>query len=45
MMDSITDFKVMRLDQAGIVRSWQAGAQQLTRYLPEEIIGKSVELF
>jgi rsbT co-antagonist protein RsbR len=45
MMDSITDFKVMRLDAAGVVRSWKAGAQQLTRYLPEEIIGKSIELF
>jgi rsbT co-antagonist protein RsbR len=45
MMDSITDFKVMRLDAAGVVRSWKAGAQQLTRYLPEEIIGRSIELF
>jgi rsbT co-antagonist protein RsbR len=44
MMDSITDFKVMRLDGEGVVRSWQAGAQQLTRYAAEEIIGRPVAL-
>ncbi|MDX6394228.1 MAG: rsbT co-antagonist protein RsbR [Streptosporangiaceae bacterium] len=45
MMDSITDFKVMRLDGEGIVRSWQAGAQELTRYTAEEIVGRPVALF
>ena len=45
MMDSITDYAVIRLDSAGTVRSWHAGAQRLTQYTATEIIGRPVALF
>jgi len=45
MMDSITDYAVIRLDSAGTVRSWHAGAQHLTQYTATEIIGRPVALF
>lgn len=45
MMESITDYALIRLDGEGVVRSWHAGAEQLTGYTAEEIIGKPVGLF
>ena len=45
MMDSVTDYAVIRLDGAGVVRSWHAGAQQLTEYAAEEIIGRPIAQF
>ena len=45
MMGSATDYAVLRLDGAGSVRSWHAGAQQLTQYTAEEIIGRPISQF
>jgi rsbT co-antagonist protein RsbR len=45
MIDSITDYEVIRLDENGIVRSWHPGAQRLTQYTAEEIIGKPATVF
>src|SRR4051794_13571565 len=45
MIDSIADYEVIRLDQTGIVRSWNPGAQVLTQYTAEEIIGQPVTVF
>lgn len=45
MMESITDYALVRLDVEGMVRSWHAGAEQLTGYTAEEVIGRPVALF
>ena len=45
LMAGITDYAVIRLDGEGLVRSWHAGAQHLTQYLSEEIIGRPAALF
>jgi rsbT co-antagonist protein RsbR len=45
MVDSITDAEIIMLDRDGLIRSWNTGAQALKGYLPEEVIGKSVDMF
>jgi rsbT co-antagonist protein RsbR len=45
MIDSITDYEVIRLDEKGFVRSWHPGAQRLTQYTAEEIIGRPLTTF
>jgi rsbT co-antagonist protein RsbR len=45
MIDSITDYEVIRLDEKGAVRSWHPGAQRLTQYTAEEIIGRPATVF
>ena len=45
MMDSITDYAVVLLDAEGAVRNWHAGAERLTGYPAEEIIGRPVAQF
>lgn len=45
IMDAITDYAVIGLDAASAVRSWHAGAEQLTQYPAEEITGRSVAVF
>jgi rsbT co-antagonist protein RsbR len=45
MIDSITDYEVIRLDLDGRVRSWNPGAERLTGYGAEEIIGRPVTVF
>jgi rsbT co-antagonist protein RsbR len=45
LMASITDYAVIRLDGDGLVRSWHVGAQHVTHYTAEEIIGRPVALF
>ena len=45
MIDSITEYEVIRLDDNGIVQSWHAGAERLTQYTAEEIIGRPVSVF
>jgi rsbT co-antagonist protein RsbR len=45
MMDSITEYEVIRLDPRGLVDSWHAGAQRLTGYAADEIIGRPVSVF
>lgn len=45
MIDSITDYEVIMLDDKGLVRTWHAGAQALTQYTADEIIGQSVTTF
>jgi rsbT co-antagonist protein RsbR len=45
MMDSITDYAVVLLDGEGAVRNWHAGAERLTGYTAEEIIGRPVAQF
>jgi PAS domain S-box-containing protein len=45
MLDSITDYEVIRLDRDGTVRSWNPGAQRLKQYAAEEVIGHHVSMF
>jgi rsbT co-antagonist protein RsbR len=45
MLDSISDYEVIRLDNKGVIRSWHTGAQRLTHYTAEEAIGKPVTIF
>src|SRR2546423_1594992 len=45
MIDSITEYEVIRLDGDGVVQSWHPGAERLTQYTAEEIIGRPVSVF
>ncbi len=45
MIDSITDYEVIMLDDKGLVRTWHAGAERLTQYTADEIIGQPVTTF
>jgi PAS domain S-box-containing protein len=45
MIDGITDYEVIRLDLEGRVGSWHPGAERLTGYQADEIIGRPVTLF
>jgi PAS domain S-box-containing protein len=45
MIDSITDYQVVRLDRDGRVRSWHPGAERLTGYHAAEVIGQPVTVF
>jgi rsbT co-antagonist protein RsbR len=45
MVDSITDYEVIRLDAEGVVRSWNPGAQRLRQYTAEEMIGRDLATF
>lgn len=40
LVDSITDYAIFMMDAEGKVMTWNAGAQNLTGYSPEEAIGK-----
>lgn len=44
MLDAITDYAIIRLDADGNVESWKAGAQALTGYSAEEILGRPVAM-
>jgi PAS domain S-box-containing protein len=41
LVDAITDYAIFLMDPAGIVLTWNTGAQNLTGYMPDEAIGKS----
>jgi PAS domain S-box-containing protein len=41
LVDSITDYAIFMMDADGKVLTWNAGAQNLTGYAPEEAIGKT----
>jgi rsbT co-antagonist protein RsbR len=45
MIESITEYEVIRLDQHGVVRTWHPGAERLTGYTAEEAIGQPVTIF
>jgi PAS domain S-box-containing protein len=45
LVDSVTDYAIFMLDTEGRVASWNAGAQRIKGYRPEEIIGQSFERF
>ena len=45
LVESVRDYAIFLLDPQGRVRSWNAGAQVLKGYAPDEIIGRSFEVF
>jgi PAS domain S-box-containing protein len=45
LLEGVEDTAVFMLDAEGQVTSWNTGAQKILGYRPEEIIGRSFELF
>jgi len=45
LVELVSDYAIFLLDPDGRVRSWNAGAQKLKGYQPEEIIGRGFEVF
>ena len=45
MVESITDYAIFMLDAAGRVTSWNLGAERITGYRAEDIIGQHLERF
>jgi PAS domain S-box-containing protein len=45
LVDSVRDYAIMMLDPAGLVVSWNAGAEQIHGYRPPEILGRSFDVF
>jgi PAS domain S-box-containing protein len=45
MVDSITDYEVIRLDETGVVRTWHEGAERLYGYQAKEIVGRPMSVF
>lgn len=45
MVDSITDYAIFMLDSDGHVTSWNPGAERITGYRADEIIGRHVGCF
>jgi PAS domain S-box-containing protein len=45
LVESVKDYAIFMLDSAGYVRSWNTGAQRITGYRPDEIIGKHFSCF
>jgi PAS domain S-box-containing protein len=45
LVQSVTDYAIYMLDPAGIVRSWNAGAERLKLYSTREIIGQHFSRF
>jgi PAS domain S-box-containing protein len=45
LVDSVKDYAILLLDPEGNVVSWNAGAERLTGYRPEEIIGQHFSRF
>jgi PAS domain S-box-containing protein len=45
LIDSVTDYAIFLLDPTGRVTSWNAGAQRIKGYAPNEIIGSHISRF
>jgi PAS domain S-box-containing protein len=45
LVQSVTDYAIYMLDPNGLVSSWNAGAERIKGYLPEEIIGQHFSRF
>jgi PAS domain S-box-containing protein len=45
LLENVRDYAIYMLDPAGRVESWNAGAERLHGYRPEEIIGQHVTRF
>lgn len=45
MISEVRDYAIILLDRDGKILDWNAGAQKLKGYAPDEIIGKNIKLF
>ncbi len=45
LVESVKDYAIFVLDEHGIVRSWNAGAERIKQYRPDEIIGRHFSAF
>ena len=45
LVEAVGDYAIFLLDPEGRIRSWNAGARRLKGYEPDEIIGRSFEVF
>ncbi|WP_293699751.1 MULTISPECIES: PAS domain S-box protein [unclassified Sphingopyxis] len=45
LVQGVTDYAIFMLDTNGIVTSWNAGAERIKGYTPEEIIGRHFSVF
>src|SRR5579884_1232788 len=45
LVEAVTDYAIFMLDPSGVVTSWNAGAQRIKGYTPQEIIGQHFSRF
>ncbi len=45
LVDSVVDYAIFLLDSRGYVQTWNAGAQRIKQYAPDEVIGKHFSVF
>jgi len=45
LVDGVRDYAILTLDPYGVVTTWNAGAQLIKGYRPEEIIGRHFSIF
>lgn len=45
LVSGVKDYAIFMLDKDGIIRSWNSGAQRITGYHSDEIIGKHFSIF
>jgi PAS domain S-box-containing protein len=45
LVEQVTDYGIFMMDEKGRIISWNAGAQKIKGYKPEEIIGKYFSIF
>jgi PAS domain S-box-containing protein len=45
LVQSVVDYAIFRLDKDGVVATWNAGAERIKGYSPDEIIGRHFSAF
>jgi len=45
LIEQVVDYAIIALDGSGTIESWNAGAQRLKGYAPEEALGRSFAMF
>src|SRR6185436_15108332 len=45
LVEGVSDYAIFMLDQEGIVSSWNSGAQAITGYTQDEIVGEHLSRF
>ncbi|AZO79175.1 hybrid sensor histidine kinase/response regulator [Bosea sp. Tri-39] len=45
LVQGVTDYAIYMIDRDGVVTNWNAGAQRIKGYCPDEIVGRHFSLF